>query len=245
MHLPNRISNLDASAKSTKSARPTQRGDSFSARTDSAKIDPLPLDIPQQTAWGDADPELVMSRLWQRMASMYSMWADRYGADAKSATGEEWGASLCDLTLDQLRDGLKACAKGRRPRNEWVPNLGEFRELCLQLPPIPEVRRQLLSKDGQRSPFATLVASRLDTYRWRQVDQRDADAMLREAYAEARAHALAGGELPQQVPAIAQEREPEPASPKPTAEQAAAARAEALRMIREELGGEDVAGVAA
>ena len=126
-----------------------------------------------------------------------------------------WAAGLFGLTPKQIARGVRACMLGTATTDGWPPTLPQFRELCLQLPSISEVRAELLSRDGKRSSFGLLVSQKLDVYRWRQAEEQTGERMLKEAYLEAKKHALSGGEMPQVFEALPDDsdRERPPASP--------------------------------
>ncbi len=147
--------------------------------------------------------EAILRELWGQMTAIYGhRWTSAYGADPATGAGQVWGEGMIGLTPRQIRTGAAACRDGHGPADGWPPTLPQFRELCLGLPPLAEVRAELADRDGERTPFGLLVARSLDMWAYRQADARTAERMLGEAYAAARAHVLAGGELPVVLPAL-------------------------------------------
>ena len=153
-----------------------------------------------------------MRRLWERMTEAYGFrWTSAFGEDAGRGAGLTWAAVLADLAVEQIAAGLEAAVRSYR----WPPTLTEFRELCLGIPHFPAVRFELQDRNAERSPFALLVWSKLDSFRFTRADSDTADRMLREAYALAREHVLAGKPMPEKPAAAIEHVEPErkPASP--------------------------------
>ena len=146
------------------------------------------------------------------MAEIYGhRWSTSYGSDPdpEGAAGT-WAKGLAGITPVQLADGLKACLTSAEP---WPTTLPEFRSMCLGIPSLLSVRREIYGK-GDRTPFAILVWQKLDSYRLKTVSAKEADAMIKEAYEDAREHVMRGGALPEVVAAITQEeKKPEYVSP--------------------------------
>ena len=186
---------------------------------------PSPLAHPEHDPTTVAPPsrrETILRELWQLMTERYGVrWTSQHGADPATASGQAWGEGLIGLTKGQiLRVGVGAC------RGDWPPSLLEFRALCLGLPPLPAIRRELADRTAERTPFGLLVARYLDSWAYRHASEDRADRMLREAYAEARDYVMAGGELPVVLPALPDDsdREPTPAKPEVVAEVLASMR---------------------
>ena len=124
---------------------------------------------------------------------------------------DTWAKGLAGLTGKQLAVGLGACLTRA---GDWFPEIQEFRELCLSIPTLQQVRADMARTNEERAPFTVLVGRNLDGYRYRMVDARESDRMLRDAYAEARAAVMRGEPLPVPLPQIEEEkRKPVPASP--------------------------------
>ena len=169
----------------------------------------------------------ALETLWARMAEIYGhRWSSSYGAEPC----DTWAKGLAGLSRQQIADGLKACLRSTDP---WPPSLPQFRALCYGIPELFAVRAELLAHlrpgSGFPSPFARLVWSMLDTYRWRNADGDKGDRMLREAYDAAKAHVMAGGPLPETPAAAIEQREaPKPKPANPEAAKAALERLGAL-----------------
>jgi len=200
--------------------------------TNCSEAPPAPPAYPTHQPATVAPPgrrEAILRDLWAQMTAIYGhRWTSAHGTDAATGSGQVWGEGLLGLTKGQiLRVGVGACRDGHGPADGWPPTLPQFRELCLGLPTIAEVRAELAQRDGQRTPFGLLVSRKMtDPWAYRQADARTAERMLGEAYAAARAHVLAGGELPVVLPALADDtdREPAPATPEVAAAALAAVR---------------------
>lgn len=175
-----------------------------------------------------------LRRVWERMAAIYPhKWTSAMGvspnAEDGSLTvyGDTWAKGLAGLTPEELGVGLEACI---RRDDRWPPVLAEFRELCLAIPTFAQVREDLTREHTQRAPFTVMVGRRLDGHRYRLAEVREADRLLREAYAEAREARMKGEPLPEPLQAIAQDTAPpEPASPEVAAEHLDAIRRELNR----------------
>lgn len=142
-----------------------------------------------------------MFRLWQRMGEIYGhRWTSMYGDDVRAAALQTWAKGLAGLNAAQIANGVEAALVSA---DEWPPTLPAFRAMCFSIPSFAAVRLELAAKDAQRSPFARLVWSNLDTHRYRHVEADKADRLLREAYEMAREHVMRGGELPEVVAEIA------------------------------------------
>jgi len=165
------------------------------------------------------------------MAAIYGhRWTSAYGEDANSIAGREWAGGLTTMTLAQIKHGIDACNDGRGPADGWPPTLPQFRELCLGLPTVAEIRAELAQREGERTPFGLLVSRNMtDPWAYRQADARTAERMLGEAYAEARAHLLSGGELPVVLPALTDDSDRE--RPEASPEVVAAALASVREML--------------
>lgn len=167
-----------------------------------------------------------MRTLWLRMAHIYgSRWTSAYGEDAQTGAGETWAKGLVGVDARQLAVGLEACIVRADP---WPPTLPEFRSLCLGVPSLFDVRADLEREHAERQPFTVMVGRRLDGWAYRRADARQAEAMLREAYADAREAVMRGETLPAPLEAVTHAPAPvKPASP----EVARAAMAEAMAAL--------------
>lgn len=169
-------------------------------------------------------PVAWLRRLWERMAVLYPvLWPQRngdmpqdLGTGELTVAGEVWRELLAGMTAEQLQRGLKRCVLRH---SEFPPQPQEFRALCLGIPTLAEVRVLLRDEAATKPPFVVLMFQHLDYYNWRMADERTAARMLADAYATAREHVMAGGDLPKPVAAIEQKAAPRPAGPKVTPEE--------------------------
>lgn len=161
----------------------------------------------------EKQPQGRMATLWRRMTEIYGhRWTAAHGESAEDGSGETWSKGLTGLSAQQLATGLEACIVRADP---WPPTLPEFRALCVGVPSLLQVREDLRRKDCERMPFTLLVWRHLDAYAYRMADGRDAERMLREAYADAREAVMRGEQLPIPPPAVQhqqQEQKLKPAS---------------------------------
>lgn len=160
-------------------------------------------------AGSDPLPAPFLRRVWERMAAIYpNRWRAAMGESPNKPDGEltiygdTWAKGLCGLQTSEIARGLEACITRPDP---WPPVLAEFRALCLGVPPLIEVRADLAREHALRAPFTVMVGRRLDGYRYRMADAREADRMLLEAYNDAREARMRGEALPAQLEAITQE----------------------------------------
>lgn len=124
---------------------------------------------------------------------------------------DTWAKGLAGLSGEQLATGLEACLTRA---GDWFPEIQEFRELCLGIPTLQQVRADMARTNEERAPFTVMVGRNLDGYRYRMVDAKESDRMLRDAYAEARDAVMRGEPLPIRLPKIEQDEEtPKPRSP--------------------------------
>jgi hypothetical protein len=160
-----------------------------------------------------------MAILWERMTAMYpGLWVRDLGPTPVGEDGkltmqaDTWAKALAGLTGQQLAEGLRGCAA--RP-GDFPPSVGSFRCMCLGIPSLPAVRRELANPAGGRSSFAVMVWQNIDSHAYRRAEGRAADRMLLEAYDEARDAVVRGQPLPDPVPALSQQKAPppKPASP--------------------------------
>lgn len=154
--------------------------------------------------------ESLIRRVWLRMAEIYGhKWTSAFGDDAMAGAGETWAKALRGLTTSQLALGIESCAEAIDP---WPPTLPQFKALCLGIPELHTVSREMRDTNGKRSRFTLLVWKNLDGYRYRQSTVEQSDRLLRDAYEIAREHIMRGGALPD-LPAAelsyaAEERKP-------------------------------------
>jgi hypothetical protein len=184
----------------------------------------------------------AMRRFWARMVAIYGhKWASAYGdaceADDGKLTvaGDTWQRGLTGVTEHQIADGLESCLTSADP---WPPTLPAFRALCLGIPSLAAVLRDVssyLRRGGQDglppAPFVRLVWLHLDTYRLRHVDSDKADRLVRDAYEIAREAVMRGEPLPEPPAAAIEAAKPE--KPKPADPAVVAAE---VAKVREVLG---------
>lgn len=143
-------------------------------------------------------------------------WASQYGESSDGLAGDTWAAALAGVTPEQLACGLRAVL---RLGDEFPPNAPRFLALCYGVPTFAAVRYETQHGEAPRTPFGLLCWQFVDAYALRRADQREADRLVRNAYDLAKAHVMAGGELPE-VHAELAKPEPEvrkPASPETVA----------------------------
>ena len=120
-------------------------------------------------------------------------WTSGYGPKPHGIGGDTWAAALGGISGAQLAEGLRATLM---LGGEFPPSAPKFRSLCFGIPSIANIRAEFADRNAERTPFATLVWSKLDAHRYRTVDADKAGYMLREAYELARDHVMRGGPLP-------------------------------------------------
>lgn len=153
-----------------------------------------------------------LAELWVRMTSIFgSRWSSQYGSTPEGVDLIEWGEAIKGLTPSALQVGMRAIRTSGR---EWPPTAPEFRSLCMAIPALVEVQRELAGAD-EATPFGRLVWQFVDAWRYRHADVATAQRMLQQAYELAVARTLQGNPLPEPSPAIAPEpvREFVPADP--------------------------------
>jgi hypothetical protein len=184
----------------------------------------------------------AMRRFWARMVAIYGhKWASAYGdaceADDGKLTvaGDTWQRGLTGVTEYQIADGLESCLTSADP---WPPTLPAFRALCLGIPGLTAVLREINAYlrrgapgDLDPTPFVRLVWMHLDTYRLRHADVDKGDRLIRAAYDVAREAVMRGEPLPE--PPVAAIEAAKPEKPKPADPAVVAAE---LAKVRELLG---------
>ena len=154
---------------------------------------------------------IPLPELWAAMLATYGhRWASAYGQNPDGVAAATWATGLADLTARQVAAGLRNCLTFG---DGWPPTLPEFRGLCLGIPSLAAVQRELRATDTSRGPFARMVWDQLDAWAYRHADARAAERMLRDAYEAARERVMAGEKLPE--PAAAELAHDTTAKPKP------------------------------
>lgn len=179
--------------------------------------------------------ESLVERLWQRMLAMFGhTWHSQYGRSPEGIAAETWASGLAGLSGAQLAEGLRACfAEGR----EWPPSAPRFRAMCFGIPSFAVVEWELTHHHAERTPFARLVWSKIDTYRLSRADSDAAEKLVQRAYDMAAEHVLRGGALPE--PSIEIEHKPAPRKPADP-EVAAKTLADIEAMLRQPIAAEGV-----
>lgn len=131
------------------------------------------------------------------MAARYGhTWTSQYvrGGDAAvSIAMAEWGETLAGLNRAQVEHGLHVDADRGA---EWPPSSTQFRALCLGIPSFAALRFEMTHGDQPRTPFGLLCWRFVDAFRMAHADAKEADRLAREAFELAKAHVMAGGEVP-------------------------------------------------
>lgn len=151
----------------------------------------------------------MLDELFARMAARYGhTWTSQYvrGGDAVMAIAyAEWGDTLAGLNGAQIQHGIHI--DGQRGA-EWPPSSTQFRSLCLDVPSFAAARFEMAHGDEPRTPFGLLCWRFVDPCRLRTANQQEADRLAKDAYELAKAHVMAGGELPP-VPAALAKPDPQ------------------------------------
>ena len=168
---------------------------------------------PSETA--DREPQTttspeVMDEIWLRMASRYGhSWVSQYGAMPDKFAGAEWRSTLGGLPIAQIRHGFEVdMLRGA----EWPPSSTAFRAMCMGIPTLADIRKEVQSREGRRSPFAMMVLQELDGWHYKHAEHDKSERMLREAYEAARIRVMGGECMPEPLREIAADR---PAAPPP------------------------------
>lgn len=129
------------------------------------------------------------------MAAFYGhRWGSSYGIDPAGIAGDTWAAGLASLSPAQLARGLEECARRADP---WPPSMGEFRAMCLGVPPLAQVLLELRPGHPSPSHFARLCWRYVDPWRLQRANEGAADAMLKSAYEQAANFVMREGAIPE------------------------------------------------
>ena len=154
------------------------------------------------------------------MAEIYGhTFTSAFGPDPTGPVGATWAKGLSGLTGQDLARGLSACL---RSGDTFPPTLPRFRMLCIGIPAVERVAHEIRS--GERSAFTQMVLQRMDLHRYKAVDAKQAEQLLRSAYSLAVDARMAGEPLPEQVELLGhepQEKTFTPASPETIAREMA------------------------
>lgn len=147
---------------------------------------------------------------WKQMGSMFpGTWERQNGvapvnkAGVLTIAGNTWFQVLKGRSRALHARGMACCLSEGR---EWPPNPGRFLAMCLDIPVMTAVEREMAPGRPQ-SGFTVLVRSMLDLHVYASADngfqQRQ---MLSEAYERAVRHVVDGKPVPEPVLAIEQEK---------------------------------------
>jgi len=147
---------------------------------------------------------------WKQMGSMFpGSWERQNGASplkhdrTLAPAGTTWAQILRGRLRSQHARGLAACLTEGR---EWPPTPGRFLQMCLDIPVMAAVEREMAPGRPQ-SGFTVLVRSLLDLHVYASADHGSQQRrMLEEAYTRAVQHVVDGKPLPPPVLAIEQEK---------------------------------------
>lgn len=119
--------------------------------------------------------------LWVRMAEIFGFkWVNSYGA----TPSETWLAGLCDLTNDQVLEGIIRCMTWE---HEWPPTLPQFRSLCqprreechkLYIPSPPEPAELVASRKRQAFEQINSIRDGLAFSEWLQRNNAREESLI-------------------------------------------------------------------
>jgi len=148
----------------------------------------------------------MVKDIWLAMSTIYGhRWISGYGAQPNTLAVQLWGEGLEGLDETQIKTGIQACFK---LTDEWPPSLPQFRKLCLDIPPLMQVKQDM--RQSHRPPFTQFVMGFLDHWNYRQADQYHAEKLLRQAYDLAVHHRMNGALLPEPPAALLENKVPAP-----------------------------------
>lgn len=162
-------------------------------------------------------PDKLLDRVLLRMAMRYGhRWTSQYqSADpaVMALVYAEWGETLAMLTPQQIAHGFRVdAARGAT----WPPGSTEFAAMCFGVPPLEQVKVEARKPaEGRLQPFMRLVWSFIDGFAFARANAGQADRMLADAYALARAHVLANHAMPQPIAGVIEKQAPPPKAPAP------------------------------
>jgi len=155
----------------------------------------LSAEPPKSSAAAQSIDMRIIALLWVRMTQIYGhRWISAYGESSDGGAAHTWARGLAGIGQSGVAKGVEACLCGA---HEWPPTLPEFRAMCLGIPSIHIVIAEIYRTGGATpSAFSRLVWQHIDAYRFRRISADDAEKDIRRAYDIAKAHVMAGGELP-------------------------------------------------
>lgn len=137
-------------------------------------------------------------------------WTSIHGDNFAETSGRIWAIQLAGMGQRAIARGLEQAV-----RLDWPPVLADFKGMCMGVLPLATVKLQRAGKASDQHPFTILVGRFVDYHAFRMADDVKQERMLQQAWEQAREHLLAGGALPEYIPAEAQltvedERPPPP-----------------------------------
>lgn len=147
---------------------------------------------------------------WKQMTAMFpGKWERENGAAPFKKDGSltiaagTWFQVLKGRSRAQHARGMACCLTEGR---EWPPNPPRFLTMCLDIPVMAAVEREMAPGRPQ-SGFTVLVRSLLDLHVYASADHGSQQRrMLEEAYTRAVQHVVDGKPVPEPVLAIEQEK---------------------------------------
>ncbi len=147
---------------------------------------------------------------WKQMGAMFpGNWERQNGAapvnkaGVLTASGNTWAQVLKGRSRALHARGMACCLKEGR---EWPPTPGRFLTMCLDIPVMAAVEREMAPGRPQ-SGFTVLVRSLLDLHVYATAESGfQQRRMLEEAYTRAVQHVVDGKPVPEPVLAIEQEK---------------------------------------
>jgi hypothetical protein len=157
-------------------------------------------------------PDDLLDRVILRMSLRYGWrWTSQYQSrdpDVMAVLYAEWGETLAMLTPRQIARGFRVdAARGAT----WPPASTEFAGMCWGVPSIEQVKLEARKPaEGRLQPFMRLVWSFIDGYAFARANAGQADRLLADAYALARAHVLSRHAMPQPIAGTLERQAPPP-----------------------------------
>lgn len=167
------------------------------------------------------------------MASRYGhSWVSQFGAQPDGIAGAEWRSTLSGVD----RAGIEAGFRADRARGaEWPPSSTKFRAMCFAIPSLAAVKLELKKGPTAPGPFARMVWSYIDSYRYRNATAEAADFLLKDAYEIAREAVMSGTPLPDDpVGTLDAPKEPKPVPASPEAAKAHLAEIQRILGVSDE-----------
>lgn len=113
-----------------------------------------------------------------RMSVIYPYkWSGQFpNSEAVLIAKEEWQEGLEDLTLEQIKKGLRECKKSE---SEFLPSIPEFRKLCLPTKQEMGILEEedayyQFCKHDYSNPLVNQTYLQLDMFAWVQMERKEA-----------------------------------------------------------------------